>query len=344
MKPILPREMLWTEKKTMDEFFELAPENRTFYLDVITSDFPSSFKNDPVKIFNEVYYLTTRIIYEQPQPSELDRYYSETKNQFKWRCGADVVMTLVYCLLNLTRKHVDPHYKDFVQAINDSFCGCVSWIDITSHLYLIKQDGKRFNFPFSPRPMGLGWFEDQFIFWSDITRNFDIECIEQVISLWEHPEEKMEIAMMMRDSSDFKMFSKKSEHNEVLRILNKYILVDDKADKANDVQRKVKQSRNQFHEFVKDAARTDDIIAKFHRRMGKKKNTAAIQIIVEAMWIELIDKPSAPSVKEEFRDNITCADTYVNKILKLGEVKPKKKNGIVDEERLDKIREEFELA
>ena len=78
--------------------------------------------------------------------------------------------------------------------------------------------------------------------------------------------------------------------------------------------------------------------------MGKKKNTAAIQIIVEAMWIELIDKPSAPSVKEEFRDNITCADTYVNKILKLGEVKPKKKNGIVDEERLDKIREEFELA
>ena len=343
MKPILPREMLWTEKKTMDEFFELAPENRTFYVDIITSDFPSSFINDPVRIFNEVYYLTTRIIYEQPQPSELDRYYIETKNQFKWRCGADVVMTLVYCLLNLTRKHVDPHYKDFVQAISDRFFGCVSWIDITSHLYLIKQDGRRFNYPFFPRPMGLGWFEGTFISWSDITRNFNIECIEQVISLWDYPEEKMEIAMMMRDSLDFGMFSRKSasEHNEVLRILNKYILFDDQ---ANDAQRKVKKTRNQFHEFVKNSARTDEIIAKLHRRIGKKRDTNAIQIIVEAMWIDLIDKPSAPSVVDEFRDNITCTDTYVNRKLKDGEVKPKKKDGKVDEERLDKIREEFEQA
>lgn len=338
MKPILPREMLWTKKKTMDEFFELAPENRTFYVDIITSDFPSSFTNDPLKIFNEVYYLTTRIIYEQPQPSELDRYYIETKNQFKWRYGADVVMTLVYCLLNLTRKHVVHHYKDFVQAINDRFFGCVSWIDITSHLYLIKQDGKRFNYSFSPRPMGLGWFEDKLIFWSDITRNFDIECIEQVISLWEHPEEKMEIAMMMRDSSDFKLFSRKYEYNEVLQILNKYILVDDK---ANYAQRKVKQSRNQFHEFVKDVARTDEIITKIHRRIGKKRDTNAIHIIVEAMWIELIERPTASSIKQEFSDNITCSESYIIRHLK--EAKPTR-NGKIDEEKLDEIREEFENA
>lgn len=343
MKPILPREMLWTEKKTMDEFFELAPENRTFYIAIITSDFPSSFTNDPVRIFNEVYYLMTRIIYEQPQPSELDRYYIEAKNQFKWRCGADVVMTLVYCLLNLTRKHVDSHYKDFVQAINESFCGCVSWIDITSHLYLIKQDGRRFNYSFFPRPMGLGWFEGTFISWSDITRNFDIECIEQVISLWEYPEEKMEIAMMMRDSLDFRIFSRKSasEHNEVLRILNKYILVDDK---ANGAQKKVKQSRNQFHEFVKDAARTDEIIAKLHCLIGNKRNTEAIKVINKAMWIDWISLPTAPSIKEEF-DRITCADTYINRILDPNKPQKNSKDGlIVDEELLEKIREEFEQA
>lgn len=279
----------------------------------------------------------TRIIYEQPQPSELDRYYIETKNHFRWRYGADVVITLVYCLLNLTRKHVDQHYKDFVQAINDRFFGCVSWIDMTSHLYLIKQDGKRFNYPFSPCPMSLGWFEDTLISWSDITRNFDIECIEQVISLWEYPEEKMEIAMMMRDSLDFWMFSRKSEHNEVLRILNKYILVDDK---ANDAQRKVKQSRNQFHEFVKDSTRTDEIIAKLHCLIGNKRNTEAIKVINKAMWIDWIILPTAPSIKEEF-DRITCADTYVNRIL---DPEKPKKNGKVDEDLLDKIREEFEQA
>lgn len=338
MKPILPREMLWTEKKTMDEFFELAPENRTFYVDIITSDFPSSFTNDPVRIFNEVYYLMTRIVYEQPQPSDLDRYYSETRNQFKWRYGADVVMTLVYCLLNLTRKHVDPHYKDFVQALSDRFFGCVSWIDITNHLYLIKQDGKRFNYSFFPRPMGLGWFEDTFISWSDITRNFDIECIEQVISLWEHPEEKMEIALMMRDSLDFKLFSKKSAHNEVLRILNEYILVDDK---ANGAQKKVKQSRNQFHEFVKDAARTDEIIAKLHCIIGNKTDSKAIRIITEAMWIGWIERPTAPSVKQEFSDNITCSESLINRLL--NDAEPTR-NGKIDEEKLNEIRKKFEQA
>ena len=59
------------------------------------------------------------------------------------------------------------------------------------------------------------------------------------------------------------------------------------------------------------------------------------------MWVDLIDKPSAPSVVDEFRDNITCADTYVNRIL---DPEKPKKNGKVDEDLLDKIREEFEQA
>lgn len=36
MLPVLPREMLWTELKTMDEFFRLDPVNEEFY-DVLMS-------------------------------------------------------------------------------------------------------------------------------------------------------------------------------------------------------------------------------------------------------------------------------------------------------------------
>ncbi len=111
---------------------------------------------------------------------------------------------------------------------------------------------------------------------------------------------------------------------------------------ANASPKKNRKLRHYFCEYIKDSERTDEIIAKIHRHIGNKKDADAIQIIVEAMWIELIDKPSAPSVKEEFRDNITCSDSYVSRKLKDGEVKPKKKDRKVDEERLDKIREEFE--
>ena len=107
--------------------------------------------------------------------------------------------------------------------------------------------------------------------------------------------------------------------------------------KANTISRK-RNIRNNFREFVLKKEQTEEIIRKLHRLIDNKVNTAAIRIINEAMWIDLISLPTAPSVKEEF-PNITCDDSYVNRILDLQ--KPVK-NGKVDEEKLNKIREKFE--
>ena len=79
---------------------------------------------------------------------------------------------------------------------------------------------------------------------------------------------------------------------------------------------------------------------KIHRLIGNKTNTAAADIIKEAKWIEWIYRPTIPSIREEF-PTIKCSDTPISN--KLNEALPTK-NGKLDTELLNRIREKFEQA
>ena len=112
--------------------------------------------------------------------------------------------------------------------------------------------------------------------------------------------------------------------------------------KHNATSQKMRGPRNNIREYIKDKERTEEIIGKIHRLIGNKTNTAAVDIIKEAMWIEWIERPTIPSIKAEF-PTITCSPSPISKKLNEGEKKPQK-GGKVDTELLDKIRKKFEQA
>lgn len=96
-----------------------------------------------------------------------------------------------------------------------------------------------------------------------------------------------------------------------------------------------------FREFIKDAARADEIIKKLHRLIGFKTNSDALKIITRALWIGWLDKkPTATSIKKEF-PSITCKDSQISEIL--NEAKPTK-GGVIDEEAIESIRKEYEAV
>lgn len=97
-----------------------------------------------------------------------------------------------------------------------------------------------------------------------------------------------------------------------------------------------KRSRRKkvFREFIKDAKRTEEIVAKLHELIGNKSDTAALKVIREAIWIDLIDRPTAPSIKAEF-PNITCRESLFSTCF--NEAKPTQKS------MLEAIREKFGL-
>ena len=111
---------------------------------------------------------------------------------------------------------------------------------------------------------------------------------------------------------------------------------------ANVTSQKEREPRNNIREYIIDKERTEEIIEKLHRLIGNKINTAAADIIKEAMWIDLMVRPTIPSIKAEFL-TIKCSPTPISNILKEGEKKPQK-GGKVDTELLNKIREKFDQA
>ncbi len=101
--------------------------------------------------------------------------------------------------------------------------------------------------------------------------------------------------------------------------------------KGNKKSRDIKT----FREFINDSERTDEVLEKLHRLIGNKKNTEALRVIVKLMWIELISRPTATSIKKEF-PSITCSSQQISKCL--NEPRP------THDTMLKKIWQEYEHA
>ena len=66
LKPKLPREFLWTDKNSMEDFFELDPVNEFFYqyIAYLILHQDHRLMKSGVAYFNEAYYQVTRMVYE----------------------------------------------------------------------------------------------------------------------------------------------------------------------------------------------------------------------------------------------------------------------------------------
>ncbi|MCR5512457.1 MAG: hypothetical protein K6F43_02690 [Prevotella sp.] len=94
------------------------------------------------------------------------------------------------------------------------------------------------------------------------------------------------------------------------------------------------KSVKNFREFIKDANQTEEIMLLLHNLIGNKTNTNALRIIAKAMWLDLIDRPTSTSIKNEFA-TITCSDTIISNVL--NEEAP------MHPHMMEEIRKEFNL-
>lgn len=224
MKAILPREFLWTDKETMDEFFELDQVNEDFFEVFVTlREEPFAVTANDVKVFNEIYYQLTRMVFEHPLPADLDKYVADIKANLGWNYSAELVMSMAYFLFALIDKHVRPLNKFFTKAINERFFGCLYWKPFKHRFEHLKKEHRKLIYSFQPCPMAVWYFQDKYVDWKTITRGFDLGCMDDVINLWKNIEDKKEVAWMINETSSFPV----AENNRILRYLNRYLLADD---------------------------------------------------------------------------------------------------------------------
>lgn len=204
MLPILPRQMLWKNKHSMDEFFKLDRINEAFYEVFVTlRNEPFAVQADEVKVFNEVYYQITRMVYDYPMPSDLPKYVSDIKANMGWNYSAELVMSMAYFLISLIDKHERPFNKFFTKAINEKFFGCLYWKPFKHRFEQLKKEKRHIKYSFKPSPVDVSWFKDKYIHWNEITRDYDLMCIEHVINLWSDVEDRREVAILINDSISY---------------------------------------------------------------------------------------------------------------------------------------------
>lgn len=201
MRPKLPRILLWSDKQTLDEIFELDPLNVDLYdIIIMLGEEPYNVKVDALKVLNEVYYVITRIYYETPLAHDFSNISNDIKANLGWNYSAELVMTLSYFLLNWKGKYdtrLNSLTKDYIRH---RCSGTIYWTPIRNRIIRLKRQEKYIRYDFKPAPLPLEELQSQYLNWEEITWNFDTDAVERVLSLWDDKGEKSVVAKMIEES------------------------------------------------------------------------------------------------------------------------------------------------
>jgi len=201
MLPILPRELLWKDMHSMEEFIELDSVNNDFVeVFVNLHQEPFAVITDKIKVFNEVYYQLTRMMYERPMPVDLSAYVSDIKADLGWNYSAELVMSMAFHLLLLVDRKERPINNFFLQAVSERFSECIFWKPFQYRNETLKAEGVQLSYRFRPRPVAVRELREKYIHWNSITRDYDLLCIEEVITLWDNFPDRHEVAKMINES------------------------------------------------------------------------------------------------------------------------------------------------
>lgn len=223
--------MLWKDKKSMDEFFRLDPANEEFY-EVYNQlrDEPFAMMADGVKVFNEVYYQVTRMMFERPMPSDLPKYISDIKANLGWKYSAELVMSMTYFMTALIGKDSRQLNKFFTKSINEAFGGCIYWKPFKHCFEAMRKRGMHIRYMFRPHPCSVEDLSNYYIRWDTVTNCYNLSSIEHVMSLWSDKKSRQEIAEWIIASMNNTQNNNavKVDYEEVRWYLNNYL------DKAED--------------------------------------------------------------------------------------------------------------
>lgn len=222
MKPILPRPLLWTEIKTMDEF--LSGDLLTYMLYDIFKNIDGTIvfpHISAVSLFNELYYQLTRYNYEKPTEEDYLRYYNDIRTNLGYASHTSLVLTMMYHYCRLKDMHFQESQSPFMKAIRRNQVRRECWPFFTRASSTVFYWPKIVPYPQKPCPVAPNDLEKRGLEWEKITNQYDLESVKEVLNLWKSAEDKKAVADMirrnMRGSTTISLHSRKSY--EVLRYL-----------------------------------------------------------------------------------------------------------------------------
>lgn len=196
----IPREFLWADLNTMEDFFWIDPVNRDF-LKVFEklNEEPFGVKLDAVKVFNEVYYQTTKFLFEHPTIFDYHEYSFEIQENLGSIDSAELVLTMSYWLTEIKREPKAGVFKAYIYSVLQ---GCDYWKPFHECYDQLLKSRERVTYDFKPRPMSPRLIRKKSINWRDVTINYDLVTIGYILDLWDKIEDRKDVAAMIKESMD----------------------------------------------------------------------------------------------------------------------------------------------
>ena len=254
MKAILPREMLWTDKKTMDEFFELDPINEKFFEVFVTlKEEPFDVQIDELKVFNEVYYQTTRMIYEHAMPDDIQKYIAEIKENLGWQYSAHIVLTISYFLIIHTDNIARPLNFFTTKKIKSLMVGRPFWRPFWKLSLSLKKQKLYIKYDFKPNPVPVKYLADKYIRWNEITSNYDTDTILEIYNLWHSIDEKKFIDRLIETNVKFKSSEIREKYYHISKLLKESLYgINEKTKTNTELEDRLKELDNKVLVYEKD--------------------------------------------------------------------------------------------
>ena len=203
-KPRIPRIMLWTDKKSMDEFLDNPLDKELYKLFEQLNKWPITFKMDEVVAFNEVHYLITRIVYNRlyDRFADPEYYIRDAYANMGMADATEAVLAMAYVAMSITNIITQHTEREFIGWLEDIIEK--SWFHDSAISFIndVKKEKKSYSDSFAPCPCPYSVLVYQYIDWKEVTADFELEAIQNILELLKSytDEEKVNVCNMMSDA------------------------------------------------------------------------------------------------------------------------------------------------
>ena len=361
MNLILPREFLWQDYKTMDEFMKEPINHELYKVYQQVKDAPFKISMPDIKVFNELYYQAVKFCYCNVT---IESIANSVIADLGFVYSKDLIISMLFPIICLQKKRIDEVYM-----IMEYLGSNRGWY-LDPFNDLVNNSKNTYNTDLSPKPIDVVSAINMVSNWPELTNYFSRSAILKIVNLWKNKEEQVLIIESIKIAYDEFVKEGKSilpqqgyyydndtvddiELERIIHKIKKNVKIPTSGKEystkklKNQLLGKVKQNRDElllsdnegelpaFAQVVSVREKAVDIINLLHKRMkGKKKPLDVVMPIRAAMDARVIRRPTWKEIKVEFPE-VNCAKSSYERITNQ-QIKPFEGN-----KTFDKLVEEF---
>lgn len=308
----LPKELLWTDKKDIKDFKSdmifNSVESALSLINMLKSEQLDG--NTKLRIYNEAFYLSTRVVYEHDDKANPEAYIEKIMTDLGDKELADHVIRLMFLVL-LLQSDRSKEIEMFTEKLQKQYLHSIILRIVNHGNRVIKPTEKRGDCVLRPCPYSADKLQKIQLDWLKITQFFSKHIIIELLDLWDSEDEKGKVirlieqaymsllAVTKEDEAADKADEDFFEQQKTL-----YKVTNDEKD-VNAVEDKLfKDDINK--EYAREKVK--DLVQEFYR--GEDKNLALIEIVL---------------CKRDVIKNFNKHKTFVKNLKNWGKL-PKKQN------------------